>query len=168
MMTKSNNYSFFKNHLRRLGYRITMDKKNSDIRVEIPLDGKLSTTEMHIVFDDFAVTLYAYVQPVVDEKSRASAMEYLIRANHLITNGCFDMSPDSGEVRFRVSLCCFDRILLSEVLIRLTISVPQAMLNYYGDGLLDVMSGVKTAKKAIDAVLKKHRGRVLMRGWPRA
>ncbi|MCL2662007.1 MAG: hypothetical protein FWE83_01575 [Oscillospiraceae bacterium] len=34
----------------------------------------------------------------------------------------------------------------------MSIDIPLIMLNYYGDSLLDVMYGVKTAKEATDEV----------------
>jgi len=84
-------------------------------------------------------------------------MEYLMRINCNLKNGCFIINLDNGEICLRSNLNLFEREMLSDILIGLTLAGPRYIFNYYYKGLLDVMSGEKTPEQAANEILRcKH------------
>jgi len=154
MATQTEIYGWFKDYLDRKEYNYKPDDENNIIKTGMSLDGKLSSTSIHIVCGDEHVVVFAYIQPDADEKSRASVMEYLTRVNSNLKNGGFDLDLDDGEICFKQYLCCIDRTSLSDDLIDLTIAAPCYLYEYYGDGLLAVMFGMKTPEEALDEILQ--------------
>jgi len=148
MATATEIYGWFKDFLDREEYNYEPDDKNNTIRTGMSLDGKLNVTNIRIVCDDDHVLVLAYIEPDADEKSRANVLEYLTRVNHSLRNGGFAMDLNDGEICFKQYLNCMDRTSLSDDLIGLTIAAPCYMYEYYGDGLLAVMFGMKSPKEA--------------------
>ena len=123
------------------------------ITMGMSIDKKLKGGYRRIACDDFMCIIYSCIRLKADEQSRASVMEYLTRINYTLSYGSFDMDLDDGEIRFRLYLSCIDRETLSDTLIGTHLATSQVMFEYYGDGLLAVMSGTKSPQEALDEVL---------------
>ena len=69
--------------------------------------------------------------------------------------GCFEMNLDRKTINFKAVLPCED-VPTYETLTTFFAVGPQA-LNTFGDGLLEVMFGMKSAKDAFDEARAKMR-----------
>jgi len=153
MATAAEIYGWYKNYLDENKLFYTPDEKNHEIRFSKRLDGELGMTDMLIVCRDYSASIYAYIVIKPYRKDRARIMEFLTRVNYRLIDGSFDMDPDDGEIRYKLTLNCIDRTSLSEGLIALTINTAHVMFKYYGDGLYAVMEGTKSPEDAIYEIL---------------
>ena len=86
----------------------------------------------------------------IPEGCRQAVMEYITRANDRMVIGAFELSLDSGELRFRTSLAfCTDPVTSSMVsdLVQLNVS----MMDRYLPGILSVVYANANPKDAIAA-----------------
>ena len=72
-----------------------------------------------------------------------------MRANYGLIIGAFEMDLDSGALHFRSSVD-FTEAILSEPLVRNAIVSAMDVVEHYGDRLMEVMRGEKTARKALE------------------
>ena len=149
MATKAKNYRRFKNYLDKNGFDYKKDDAKKELRMVVPLSDNENSIIIQISCDDFFVEVNACFEHFADESVRKEVMEYLMRINYRLKNGCFVINLDDGEISLRSNLNCFERDSLSDDLIGLTIAGPRFMYNYYYKGLLDVMSDKKSPEKAV-------------------
>jgi len=156
MATATEIYGWFKDYLDRNEYSYKPDDENNTIKTGMSLDGKLNSTNILIVCNDDHALVNAYIKPDADEKSRASVMEYITRVNYNLKNGGFYLDLDDGEICFRLYLNCMDRTSLSDDLIGLMIATPCYLYEYYGDGLLAVMFGMKSPEEVLHEIMESE------------
>jgi hypothetical protein len=155
MATATEIYGWFKDFFDSNDLCYT-EEENDIITIQMPIKCKLRNTFLLLACIDDHVCVKALAPLKADEASRANVLEYLMRANYGMLDGCFEMDMSDGEITFRVSLTCEDRTSLSEELIAKTFMLPQFMLIRYGDGLIDVLFGVKTPEEAIVDIEGEH------------
>ena len=122
------------------------------IRIIMPLDGKLKSSTIEILFWDDSYTVNAYIPLNADEYCRQRVAEYITRATYGLSVGNFEMDFLGGEIRYRLTLDCEDRTSLSDDLIRSTLAIPLGLIDKYGDGLVAVMYGFKSPEDAIKEI----------------
>ncbi|MCL2662005.1 MAG: YbjN domain-containing protein [Oscillospiraceae bacterium] len=143
-------YGWYKDFFDRNELNYDEDAESNNIKIVMPLDGKLQKTNMMVRCLDSFVSVKAYAPLNADEGVRHNVAEYLARANYGMAFGNFELDVRDGEVSFKLTLDCEDRSSLSDDLIGKTFVLPQNMLEKYGDGLLAVMFGMKSPEEAID------------------
>lgn len=100
--------------------------------------------------DGFSVYAYSLIgpDPAKPEQLEATA-EYLARANYGMFVGNFELDYDYGEVRFKASTRCYDRIPSHDEIVVL-VEMPVAMLERYGNGLVSVVLANADPAKMIE------------------
>jgi len=149
-MTAIKTYERFKKYFDKNNIRYTSDDEEYEIISNITLNSRLKSCVLRIACNEGNATIYAHIEQKASEQSRASVMEFLTRVNFRMVMGGFDMDLDAGDIRLKSSLNCMGRASISDEIIGITLFGPRAMLNYYGDYLLDVMSEAKTPKDALN------------------
>jgi len=152
MATANETYGWYKDFFDKKGIHYDEDVENNNIRVEMPIDGKLQKTNMFLLCRDTHIIVKAFVMLNADEDVRQNVAEYIVRANYGLTYGNFELDLSDGEVSYKLTLDCEDRSSLSDDVLLKTFTVPQMMLGKYGDGLLAVMFKVKSPEEAIDDI----------------
>lgn len=100
--------------------------------------------------DGFSVYAYALIGPERSKPEQMQAVaEYLTRANYGMYVGNFELDYDYGEVRFKTSTRCYDRVPGQEEIMML-VEMPVAMMERYGSGMISVMLAGADPAKMID------------------
>ena len=102
----------------------------------------------HAKDEDQRLIVMVFVESCVAERSRQSALEYLMRATYNMVLGNFEMDMDDGEVRFRISADFNHGGLSAEAIAHMTY-VAIAMMDRHYLGLMGVCFGGKTPEEAI-------------------
>ena len=132
----------------------TVDGRPS-IKIMMPLDGKIKSTNMYITARDWSFTVNSYLPLSAEEDCRAAIAEYFTRVNYGMIFGKFEMDYEDGELRYTLSMDCEDRTGLSDSLMRSVIYMSRDMIEKYGDGLAAVMYGFMTPAQACEEAEKK-------------
>ena len=77
--------------------------------------------------------------------------ELVYRVNFNMRNGNFELNMADGEIRFKTYVHVGSSKLDMNAA-RLAITLPFAMFNRFGDGLLDVLFGFKSPREAFEAI----------------
>ena len=93
------------------------------------------------------IAAYAFIPLKVAPARIAEVCEYLTRANFGLAIGNFELDYDHGVIRYKITLNCRSGIPGISALEDL-VSIPVAMYNRYGSGLLAVNDGTATAAEA--------------------
>lgn len=149
MATQSQVLSWLKNSFDKEGFSYEVFEENNVIKTILPVDGVIKQTTMYFFYYDDLYILNADISLTVEENYRKEVSEYLTRANHEIMVGNFQMDFEIGIVTYRLSFDCEDRHSLSDSLIQGSIFKAKVMLEQYGEGLIKVMSGIKSPKEAL-------------------
>jgi len=97
---------------------------------------------------------FAFYSVLLDEapqERRAEVSEFIMRANHGMQVGNFEMDLDDGEVRFKTSVDV-ENIELDEQIIRNLVELNLMMMGIYFDGIMAVVSGKKRVLEAIGEI----------------
>jgi hypothetical protein len=78
-------------------------------------------------------------------------MEFVTRANFDLISGNFELSLEDGALRFKSSID-FTGVNLNETLIRNMIRSSMDAVELYGDAVVKVIRGERSAEDAIDEV----------------
>ncbi len=94
-----------------------------------------------------AIISYGLIPLKADPAQIAQVCEYLTRANFGLGIGNFELDFPTGTIRYKVTINCRSGLPGFTVLSDL-VSVPVAMFNRYGAGLVAVNAGTETAEEA--------------------
>ena len=98
-----------------------------------------------ITTDTERFILYLNFGPTAAEDYRDETARFIALANWKLSIGNFEFDYDEGEVRFKTSID-FAGAELSEKLIRNAISNAMSAMEMYAGGLIEVMSGGRSAQ----------------------
>jgi hypothetical protein len=98
--------------------------------------------------DDNLFQVYGYSPVRVPIGSRPAVAEAVVRANHGLKVGKFEMDYDEGDLRFQAAQILIDDDLADETIHRL-IGTTMAMLNTYLPAVLSVIYGNELPKDAV-------------------
>ena len=119
--------------------------------VRMKLNCKLQSAQVLVLVREDNFSALATIPLSADETSRLAVAEYLTRANFNMRNGNFEMSMETGEIRFKTYVHVGDGPVDKKAA-HLAVMMPFLMLNRYGDGLLEVLFGFKSPREAFEAV----------------
>ena len=142
-MTATKSYTLIKKYLNKKNLAPICDEANKELSIIALLGDNETQVVLHVSCDDMFVEFSACLKQSANKKSRKKLMEYLMKINNKIKNGCFVINLKNGKVCFKASLNTFEREILSDDLILSALNSPRVMLNNYYKEILDVMSGGK-------------------------
>jgi hypothetical protein len=102
-----------------------------------------------ITSDARRFVLYVNLGPAVPHELRDGAARFITYVNWRLIVGNFEMDYEDGDVRFRSSFD-FAGVELSETLIRNAILAAMNAVEAYADLLIELLTGRKDAKQAIE------------------
>lgn len=77
--------------------------------------------------------------------------EYLHRANYGLPNGNFELDYDSGAIDFKTHFDC-EKGVPTKKQLEDSVTIGLSALEYYGNGLYEIMHGTSIAKQLISEV----------------
>lgn len=111
------------------------------------MSNKLKKVNYRVRIRKYDYVSYAYC-PLNADDCKTEMAEFVTRANYGLINGNFEMDFRDGELRYKCFVNC-DETIPGKETIKDSIYVPAAMFKRYGDGIVSVMFGVKSARDAI-------------------
>lgn len=112
---------------------------------------RLQSVSMLIIVREDNFSTLTTLPLTADENCRLAVSEYLTRANYNMRNGNFEMSMADGTIRFKTYHHVGDAPLDAKAA-RLAVLMPFLMIDRFGDGLIDVLFGLKSPREAFEAV----------------
>lgn len=119
--------------------------------LRIKLNCRLQNVEMTVIVREDNFSALATLPLAADENSRLAVAEYLTRANYNMRNGNFEMNMNDGVIRFKAYHHAGGAPLDPKAG-RLTVLLPFLMIDRYGNGLIDVLFGLKSPREAFEAI----------------
>jgi hypothetical protein len=112
--------------------------------------GEIGTYRVYasVDIDGSLFQVFGYSPVRIPEGSRPAVAETIVRANHGLKLGKFEMNYDGGEVHFQVAQILLDDNLEDEMICRLFVTTL-AMLNTYLPAILSVIYGNELPKDAV-------------------
>ncbi|MFG6332067.1 MAG: YbjN domain-containing protein [Lachnospiraceae bacterium] len=138
-------------YLEKEDFHYDYDKDTGVIRTNVSISGKLQKLRYVFTVYESDFDTYAIINLNADEEQRPAVAEFLTRANYGLKLGNFEMDYRDGEVRYKCAVDC-DECMPSEKVVQNTIYIPYNMFKRYGDGLLAVMFGLKSAADSIKEI----------------
>lgn len=125
------------------------DEEAVRFEVDIELESRLNGTRLFIVPQDDGFLVYASIHLEAKPETLFAVMEYITRVNHGLPGGNFELDMDNGLINFKMYVNSNDAPP-SERDVITGMTVPVAVLNRYGDGLIDVVENGKTPREAVN------------------
>lgn len=123
-----------------------------DMRFETSTETEstLGRVRMFAVVVEGGFITYTAIGPEVGPAHTPGAAEYITRVNHGLPNGNFEMDMDSGVIDFKVFTPCYSTP--SDEAVRDSFVIPVAVIDRYGDGLIDVVVNGKSPRDVVAAI----------------
>lgn len=119
--------------------------------VNMKLRCKLQNARMFILVRENNFSTLTTVPLSADENARLAVAEYLTRANFNMRNGNFELNMNDGEIRFKTYVHV-GQGTLDPSAAKLAILLPFLSIDRFGDGLLEVLFGLKSPREAFEAI----------------
>lgn len=127
---------------------------NAVFSIRMKLRCKLQTAQMIILVREDNFSTLTTLPLAADEDHRLAMAEFLTRVNWGMRNGNFEMSMDTGEIRFKTYVHTGAQPLDVSAA-RLATMLPFLMIDRFGDALLEVLFGFKTPREAFESLQAK-------------
>lgn len=134
-------------YLKNDEWNYTFDEERELIRCGINLRNRLKECRIIADIDETKYLTLALINLNCDEEHRDELAKLLTLINYGLIIGNFEMDYDDGEIRYKVATNCKDCIP-SQAVIEDSMMIPAVMFEQFGDAILDVMFGVKSAEEA--------------------
>ncbi len=136
-------------YLKNDNWHYTFDEEREVIKCGININGRLK--ECHIIaeIDETRYLTLALINLNCDEEHRDELAKFITLVNYGLLFGNFEMDYKDGEIRYKIATNCNDCIP-SQAVIEDSMMIPAVMFEKYGDAIVDVMFGVKTAEQAYE------------------
>ncbi len=112
---------------------------------------KLQTAQMIILVREDNFATLTTIPLAADENHRLAMAEFLTRINWGMRNGNFEMSMDTGEIRYKTYVHTGTQPL-DMAAARLATLLPFLMIDRFGDALLEVLFGFKSPREAFESL----------------
>lgn len=142
-------------YLKNDEWNYTFDEEREVIRCGINLRNRLKECRIVVDIDETKYLSIALISLNCDEDNRVELSKLLTMINYGLLIGNFEMDFEDGEVRYKVATNCRDCIP-SQAIIEDSMMIPAVMFDEYGDVILDVMFGYKTAEEAYASLNNKE------------
>lgn len=136
-----------------LGIQTTFNVKDSFavFSIRMKLRCKLQTAEMLVLVRDDNFSTITTLPLSADENHRLAVAEFLTRVNFNMRNGNFELSMETGEIRFKTYVHTGEQPLDASAA-RMATMLPFLMIDRFGDALLEVLFGFRSPREAFEAV----------------
>ncbi|MCL2603806.1 MAG: YbjN domain-containing protein [Defluviitaleaceae bacterium] len=131
------------------GEEYQYDATAEQFEFDVELKCRLAGTRMFIAAQDDGLTLYTAVNVLADPDNRPATAEYIVRANHGLLCGGFEMDMDNGSINYKTFIHC-GGAPPAELDLKVGMAMSIAALNRFGDGFIDVINNEKTPEDAAD------------------
>lgn len=142
-------------YLKNDEWNYTFDEEREVIRCGINLRNRLKECRIVVDIDETKYLSIALISLNCDEDNRVELSKLLTMINYGLLIGNFEMDFEDGEVRYKVATNCRDCIP-SQAIIEDSMMIPAVMFDEYGDVILEVMFGYKTAEEAYASLNNKE------------
>lgn len=135
------------------GIAAAFEEKNGSavFSIRMKLRCKLQTAQMIVLVREDNFTTLTTLPLAADENHRLAMAEFLTRINWGMRNGNFEMSMDTGEIRFKTYVHTGTQPMDISAA-RLATLLPFLMIDRFGDALLEVLFGFKTPREAFESI----------------
>lgn len=137
-------------YLKNDEWNYEFDEEREFIRCGINLRNRLKECRIIVDIDETKYLSLALINLNCDEEHRAELSKFLTMVNYGLLIGNFEMDFNDGEVRYKIATNCKDCIP-SQAVIEDSLMIPAVMFEQFGDAILDVMFGVKSAEEAYES-----------------
>lgn len=128
-------------------WHYSFNEDNGSFTFNLSLKGKLQKVAYKVQVRDTHYLVYA-TSPMNADDCKPQMAEFISRANYGLVNGNFEFDFRDGEIRYKCYVGCNDTTPGKEE-IRKSIYVPGVMFRRYGEGIVAVLFGLKTAEQAV-------------------
>jgi Putative bacterial sensory transduction regulator len=143
--------------LTEIGWEPQLEEKVAGFYVDFgPPHIPISDAFAAIAADTEQFVFYINFGPAAPPERSDEVARFITSANWGLTIGNFELDYSDGQVRFKSSLN-FANAELSETLIRNAILSAMNAVEAYGDLLVEVMAGMKSADQAIEEARAKSK-----------
>ena len=118
--------------------------------IRMKLRCRMQSAQMIILVREDNFSTITTLPLSADVDHRLAVAEYLTRVNWGMRNGNFELNMADGEIRFKSYMHTGSSAPDANGA-RLCIMLPFLMIDRFGDGLLDVLFGMKTPREAFEA-----------------
>lgn len=140
------------NFLTEGNWHFAFDEQKGIFKFNLRVSGKIKKISYAIGVQENEYLVYG-ISPLGaetgDDKMMASMAEFICRANYGLNSGNFEFDMRDGEIRYKIYVDCRG-ITPSPEIMKRSIQYPAAMFERYGDGIVDIIFGNKTAKEAVE------------------
>ena len=146
-------FSQLRDILDSAGYHTTFEVQGDTgiFSLRMKLRCRLQSVSMMIIVREDNFSTLTTLPLTADENCRLAVSEYLTRANYNMRSGNFEMSMEDGTIRFKTYHHAGDAPLDGKAA-RLAVLIPFLMIDRFGDGLIDVLFGLKSPREAFESV----------------
>lgn len=130
-------------------WKYTFDEEYETLFMGLEVECKLKSIRIYFDLRETSYLVYAQCPLKVDEGERAQMRELLNRINYDLLHGNFEMDESDGEVRFRYSVDCENR-LPSQDIVENSLYRGIVAFETFGDAIAKVLMGFGTAKEAYE------------------
>ncbi|BBF23813.1 YbjN domain-containing protein [Sutterella megalosphaeroides] len=139
-------HAFFKS----IGWTYDFNEEQSVFYTGCQLDCRLRNCRLVVDVQDEILQCYAFAVEKVEAARRPAVIEFVTRANWGFKRGAFECDLTDGEVRYHTYVDCPEGAEMPhDDVLRSLVFVPTAMLEQYGDMLLEVIDGTMTPAEAV-------------------
>lgn len=139
-------------YLTENNWHFSFDEQQGLFRFNLSVKGKIKKISYAISVREDEYFVYG-ISPLgadnSDDKMMASMAEFICRVNYGLRNGNFELDMRDGEIRYKSYVDCRNITPSAEIVSR-SIQYPAVMFERYGEGIVDVIFGNRTAKEAVD------------------
>lgn len=121
--------------------------------IRMKLHCRLQSALMTVIVREDSFSTMTTLPLSADLDHRLAVAEYLTRVNYNMRNGNFELNMEDGEIRFKTYVHV-GAGTVDPAAARLAIMLPFLMIDRFGDGLIDVLFGLKTPREAFEAIQK--------------
>ena len=128
-------------------WNYSFDEEKGTFTFNLSMSNKLKKISYHVRIRKYDYISYATC-PMNADDCIAEMAEFVTRANYGLINGNFELDYRDGEIRYKCFVNC-DETVPGKETIKDSIYVPAAMFKRYGNGIINVLFGMKSAKDAV-------------------
>lgn len=119
--------------------------------IRMKLRCRLQSAQMLVLVREDSFSTITTLPLSADIDHRLAVAEYLTRVNFNMRNGNFELNMNDGEIRFKTYMHVGTGTA-DPAGARLAIMLPFLMIDRFGDGLIDVLFGLRTPREAFEAI----------------
>ncbi|MDR3294195.1 MAG: hypothetical protein LBT20_08865 [Clostridiales bacterium] len=147
-------YADVKRYLKKENVDFEEDKKDGDFRFTLGIENKIESVESIITILDDGISFLSVAPFRAEPKLYAAVVQYITRANFIMSGCNFIMSYDDGRIMLRSGTFCSYETISHECLDDI-VGFTEVYWKMYGNGLLKVLFENANPKETIEKIKNK-------------